>query len=157
MENSAEDFKMFSEFYRTKTKTKSIGNDNFNLNVMEQEFKQVMKQDNEKVMKPRWSDLPKELVEVIMSKLVFIDQALVRAVCKTWRSLCHIQPARQLPWLFTKEFNDTFSKYYLYDPLYKKAYIIKGQGFKEEPHIYSSKNGLLLLKSETTIPLLLRK
>ncbi|KAF6153371.1 hypothetical protein GIB67_003561 [Kingdonia uniflora] len=39
----------------------------------------VMKPKSNQVMEPRWSDLPEELVEIIMSKLVFTDQARVRA------------------------------------------------------------------------------
>ncbi|KAF6145017.1 hypothetical protein GIB67_013368 [Kingdonia uniflora] len=127
----------------------STGNDIYNL--------EVIKPTNDKVMETLWSDLPEELVEVIMSKLVFTDQARVRAVCKTWQSLRQIQPARQLPWLFVNDRNKS-SKYYLYDPLYKKTNTFKGTGFTELgfiennlPNVHCSKNGFLLLESGTLV------
>ncbi|PIA61499.1 hypothetical protein AQUCO_00300780v1 [Aquilegia coerulea] len=68
-----------------------------------------------------WSSLPTKIMEFIMRRLYYSDQARVRAVCKGWRSMGKVSPLEQLPWLILwgKESGRSFK---LIDPQYNRVY-----------------------------------
>ncbi|KAF6160623.1 hypothetical protein GIB67_019563 [Kingdonia uniflora] len=95
-----------------------------------------------------WFDLPVELVECIMGKLLFTDQVCFRSVCKRWRSVRRVKPAKQIPWLLIWH-NKSFASCKLYDPVYKKTLTIHNTCLKDFPYsgavIWSSIKGWLLI------------
>ncbi|KAF6136636.1 hypothetical protein GIB67_016092 [Kingdonia uniflora] len=95
-----------------------------------------------------WSDLPEEIMEVIMSNLLFTDQVYVRAVCKRWRSIRLGPPAKQIPWLLVWH-QKSMGSCKLYDPVYKKTYTINNTCLRDlsdsNAKVWASKDGWLLI------------
>ncbi|XWS43410.1 hypothetical protein CRYUN_Cryun16bG0101200 [Craigia yunnanensis] len=90
-----------------------------------------------------WSDLPVELLELIMSHLSLEDNVRASAVCKRWQKVAiSIRVVNQSPWLMY--FPKFGNLYEFYDPSERKTYSI------ELPELHGSrvcytKDGWLLL------------
>ncbi|OMO97427.1 hypothetical protein COLO4_14639 [Corchorus olitorius] len=112
-------------------------------------------------------ELPPELLELILSKLIFVvDIINFHAVCKTWRSITvSVSPPRQLPSILTYadssfpllfQIMDDRSKYRVMHPLYKYTWDMDfppevGDGTKR---IYFSKYGWSLMLRSYRHPVL---
>ncbi|XVF55737.1 hypothetical protein PTKIN_Ptkin06aG0061000 [Pterospermum kingtungense] len=90
-----------------------------------------------------WSDLPVELLELIMSHLTLEDNVRASAVCKRWHKAgISVRVVNQSPWLmYFPKFGDLYE---FYDPSARKTYSI------ELPELHGSrvcytKDGWLLL------------
>ncbi|KAF8406564.1 hypothetical protein HHK36_008652 [Tetracentron sinense] len=96
-----------------------------------------------------WSDLPNDLLELIMGSLSFMDQTRFRAVCKSWRMIGNFRPSNQLPWLLAFT-NDSWNQYKLVDPSSKRTYTVNtlfNVKEKKNLHALSSKHGWLFLST----------
>ncbi|XP_010268754.1 PREDICTED: F-box/kelch-repeat protein At1g57790-like [Nelumbo nucifera] len=103
-----------------------------------------------------WSDLPEDILQLIMERLAFIDQIRFRAVCKRWQSIervsrpnvDRVHSENQLPWLMVFE-RRPFNSYKLYDPCRKKAYDMDAGAKVPEDlrclQVCAAKSGWLLL------------
>ncbi|KAF6159790.1 hypothetical protein GIB67_030048 [Kingdonia uniflora] len=115
------------------------------------ENKRTRGTNSENEEKRPWADLLEELMENIMGNLFFVDQACVRAVCKRWKSIRHVRPKRQIPWLLLWH-TKSLTTCKLYDPCYKKTYLIRDTGIKDTDRkedttytLWESKKGWLLI------------
>ncbi|KAF8396984.1 hypothetical protein HHK36_018622 [Tetracentron sinense] len=123
--------------------------------------------EKNKIDMAKWLDLPKELLELILGRLFFIDHMCFRAVCRIWRSINHVQPMKQLPWLMVyfnprenvlvppqendlvppPEYEGVLSSWKLFDPSSRKTYTIKIKDHMDfsTTEVCASKHGWLLL------------
>ncbi|KAM7462245.1 hypothetical protein LguiA_030366 [Lonicera macranthoides] len=81
----------------------------------------------------QWSDLPQELLNLIISKLYFTDRIRFRAVCKDWHLTIGDRSVDELPWVVNHTFfydtNPCFlpvkrTKVMISDPIHKKTHTI---------------------------------
>ncbi|CAN6327971.1 unnamed protein product [Urochloa humidicola] len=83
----------------------------------------VLLEDKEQMMPP-WSELPVDLIELLIPKLSFVDYLHTRAVCKKWSLIEKpIQHARTHPMLMSISTSGDMCRFY--DPMVKKEYIVK--------------------------------
>ncbi|KAM7466268.1 hypothetical protein LguiB_013830 [Lonicera macranthoides] len=112
----------------------------------------------------QWSDLPQELLNLIISKLYFTDRIRFRAVCKDWHLTIGDQSVDELPWVVNHTFfydtNPCFlpvkrTKVMISDPIHKKTHTIpnftgtRGEYLKyfRNSIVCGSKRGWLLLRN----------
>ncbi|KAG8370546.1 hypothetical protein BUALT_Bualt14G0128300 [Buddleja alternifolia] len=86
-----------------------------------------------------WTDLPKELLSLILSNLFGLDKYTFSLVCKSWNAASAISPYRHSPYLMSYQWNRAW-KFFQYDLIFDKK-------FPELPkaHIRCSKYGWLLM------------
>ncbi|KAL6011637.1 hypothetical protein ACLOJK_002085 [Asimina triloba] len=90
-----------------------------------------------------WSELPTELLALIIAYLDFADRSAVFAVCKRWQSVClSIKHEDQLPWLMFLERSRGILE--LLDPWFNKKYTLQIPGLNSSK-ILSSNHGWLLM------------
>lgn len=80
---------------------------------------------------PKWSDLPLDILERIMSNVDLSNQIRFRSVCKNWQQIQikSIDKERVLPWLaIWDSCNDTnFQHYHLYNLSNHETYTVKSK------------------------------
>ncbi|KAJ4701110.1 F-box protein [Melia azedarach] len=96
-----------------------------------------------------WSDLPEDIICLILNRLHYIDQIRFRAVCKGWRELADgrgVKSLDKLPWMMT--IGDSINSYYLFDPSEKRKYTIRNS-MLNDARVLASKQGWVLFTEET--------
>ncbi|KAF6144287.1 hypothetical protein GIB67_024514 [Kingdonia uniflora] len=96
-----------------------------------------------------WSDLPQELMEMVMKDLFIADEARVRSVCKNWNSVRHVQPVNQLPLLLMSKAPNLQP---IFDPSSKQTCNLNFN--PRGDHVLASKHGWLLMRHGLPIHLL---
>ena len=90
-----------------------------------------------------WSDLPTELLELIVSRLTLEDNVRVSVVCKRWHSVAiSVRVVNQSPWLMY--FPKSGNLYEFYDPSLRKTHSIELPELNGSRVCYT-KDGWLLL------------
>ncbi|CAK7346102.1 unnamed protein product [Dovyalis caffra] len=106
----------------------------------------------------RWSDLPRELLQLITQKQTnYVDYLRVRIVCKTWRSALPKKPHDllcQLPWLLLPYENDSPSHRGFYNLADGKTYRLELPEAYEKRCCGSSHGWLVVVEESPTIFLL---
>ncbi|TXG65848.1 hypothetical protein EZV62_007123 [Acer yangbiense] len=95
-----------------------------------------------------WSDLPPEILNLIVERLYYNDQVRVREVCKSWRSNIYYDGkyADKLPWIIGYKGNTLteINQFYLYEPSQKQRYRVKTKIPSAYAILHASKFGWLL-------------
>ncbi|EOA25256.1 hypothetical protein CARUB_v10018571mg [Capsella rubella] len=98
-----------------------------------------------------FSDLPSDLLKLVISLLPLKDNILASAVCKSWHKVCvSLRAVDTSPWLIY--FPKTDESYELYDPSMEKTHSLQFpelSGFR----VCSSKDGWLLMYNANTYQL----
>ncbi|WJX84830.1 hypothetical protein P8452_67358 [Trifolium repens] len=90
-----------------------------------------------------WANLPTELLELILSRLVVADNIRASAVCKRWHSAASsVRVGDQSPWLMY--FPKTDNCYDFYDPVHRKIYSLEFPEL-DDCRVCYTKDGWLLL------------
>ncbi|CAK8544085.1 unnamed protein product [Lathyrus sativus] len=92
-----------------------------------------------------WADLPVELLELIFSRLVVVDNIRASVVCKRWHSVASsVRPVNQSPWLmyFPKKDN----RYDFYDPVQRKTYSLEFPVLDRCRVVYTKDGWLLVIR-----------
>uniref|UniRef100_A0A7N0UYZ4 F-box domain-containing protein n=1 Tax=Kalanchoe fedtschenkoi TaxID=63787 RepID=A0A7N0UYZ4_KALFE len=93
----------------------------------------------------RWSDLPPELLELILSRLKLDDNLRASAVCKSWNEVaCVVRVVSQSPWIMY--FNKSSDLYEFYDPTSRKIHLAELPELAETRACYTKDGWLLLYK-----------
>ncbi|KAF3950288.1 hypothetical protein CMV_023937 [Castanea mollissima] len=101
------------------------------------------KEKREKLELQTWSDLPPELLEVIVSRLTLEDNVRASVVCKRWHSVAiSVRVVNQSPWLMY--FPKCGNLYEFYDPSLRKTHSIELPELNGTRVCYT-KDGWLLL------------
>ncbi|XP_077242186.1 F-box/kelch-repeat protein At3g18720-like [Tasmannia lanceolata] len=109
-------------------------------------------QNNKKVKD--WSELPKELLQMILPSLSFLDYLRFRAVCSRWRSSLPKCPPSQnrgtnpMPWLllfYETLFSNKETKHAFFNPSTGELYQAKFPKLISSAKCLSSRHGWLLL------------
>ncbi|KAE8657792.1 Cysteine-rich RLK (RECEPTOR-like protein kinase) 8 [Hibiscus syriacus] len=100
-------------------------------------------EDEESLKLQTWSDLPGELLELIMSYLTLEDNVRASAVCKRWNKIAiSVRVINQSPWLMY--FPKYGNLYEFYDPSVRKTYSLELSELHGSRACYT-KDGWLLL------------
>ncbi|GMJ02908.1 FBox/DUF295-Related 1 [Hibiscus trionum] len=98
---------------------------------------------NERLELQTWSDLPVELLDLIMSGLPVEDNIRASAVCKRWHEVAvSVRAVNQSPWLMY--FPKGSSLYEFYDPSERKIYHLELPELRGS-RVLHTKDGWLLL------------
>ncbi|KAJ4745128.1 F-box protein family-like [Rhynchospora pubera] len=111
----------------------------------EEKNKERCKIDNSRT----WTDMPIELMQLLVPRLCLVDCVRLASLCKAWNSLSNlIQDAMVNPWLIYCE-NES-STWKIFDPVCGKEYSIdmKWLGFSENLTFLYSKDGWVLASKE---------
>ncbi|BFG38611.1 F-box/kelch-repeat protein [Prunus yedoensis var. nudiflora] len=105
--------------------------------------RRVSKEKREKLELQTWSDLPTELLELIVSRLALKDNIRVSVVCKRWHSAAiSVRVVNQSPLLmYFPKFGDLYE---FYDPSQRKIYSLELPELTGSRICYT-KDGWLLL------------
>ncbi|KAK3200543.1 hypothetical protein Dsin_023958 [Dipteronia sinensis] len=104
-----------------------------------------------------WSDLPTEILNLIVDRLYYIDQVRIRGVCKSWRSNIYYDGkyADKLPWIMSYQRVGPnlikINQFYLYEPSQKRKYRVETKIPIHIAILHASKFGWLLLSQITTL------
>ncbi|XP_074285974.1 F-box/kelch-repeat protein At1g57790-like [Silene latifolia] len=95
-----------------------------------------------------WSDLPGELLEIILSHLTLRENIRVSAVCKRWNSIAvSVRLVNKPPWImYFPKFGDLYE---FYDPLTRKTYSTEIQELCGSRVCYTKGCWLLLYRPRT--------
>lgn len=103
----------------------------------------TMKEKKGKSEQQTWSDLPTELLELIVSRLTLEDNIRTSVVCKRWHSVAiSVRVVNQSPWLMY--FPKYGNLYEFYDPSLRKMHSIELPELNGSRVCYT-KDGWLLL------------
>ncbi|KAL6988435.1 hypothetical protein U1Q18_014185 [Sarracenia purpurea var. burkii] len=95
-----------------------------------------------------WSELPTELLELIMSPLTLKENICASAVCKTWFSVAiSVRIVSQPPWIMY--FPKSGNLYEFYDPEKRKTYSLKLPQLHGSRVCYTKDGWLLLYRPST--------
>ncbi|KAI3447458.1 hypothetical protein Pfo_004123 [Paulownia fortunei] len=94
------------------------------------------------------SDLPTELLELILSQLTLRDNIRASAVCKRWLAVAiSVRKAGKPPWLmFFPKFGDLYE---FYDPSQRKIYCLQFPELRGSTICYAKDRWLLLFRPRT--------
>ncbi|XP_047316579.1 F-box/kelch-repeat protein At1g57790 isoform X2 [Impatiens glandulifera] len=110
--------------------------------------KKIQTMDEETVGQHTWSELPTELLEVIMSHLTLKENIRVSSVCKRWSTVAiSVRIVNQPPWIMY--FPKYGNLYEFYDPLHRKTYSLELPELQESKVCYAKDGWLLLYKPRT--------
>ncbi|KAL5545828.1 hypothetical protein UlMin_005515 [Ulmus minor] len=103
---------------------------------------------NDKLEPQTWSDLPTELLELILSRLKLDDNVRASAVCKRWLSAAiSVRVVNQPPWLvYFPKFGNLFE---FYDPSRQKIHSIELPELNGSRVCYTKDGWLLLYRSRS--------
>ncbi|CAK8571380.1 unnamed protein product [Lathyrus sativus] len=95
-----------------------------------------------------WSDLPAELLEIIMCSLALDDNVRASVVCKSWNSVANsVRVVNQSPWLM---YFPKFGQWYeFYDPVQRKTYSLEFSELNGSRVCYTKDGWLLLYRPRT--------
>lgn len=95
-----------------------------------------------------WSELPTDLLELIISRLTLMENIRTSAVCKRWLSVAiSVRVVNKPPWLmYFPKFGDLFE---FYDPSKRKTYSIELPELHGSRVCYTKDGWLLLYKPRT--------
>ncbi|XP_047171530.1 LOW QUALITY PROTEIN: F-box protein At4g12382-like [Vigna umbellata] len=95
-----------------------------------------------------WADLPAELLELILSRLILADNIRASAVCKRWHSVASdVRVVSQSPWLmYFPKFGDCYE---FYDPVQRKTYTLELPELNGSRVCYTKDGWLLLYRPRT--------
>ncbi|XP_062165639.1 F-box/kelch-repeat protein At1g57790 [Alnus glutinosa] len=103
----------------------------------------TMKEKKEKLELQTWSDLPTELLELIISRLTLEENVRASVVCKRWHSVSiSVRVVNQSPWLMY--FPKYGNLYEFYDPSLRRTHSIELPELNGSRVCYT-KDGWLLL------------
>ncbi|RDX83872.1 F-box protein, partial [Mucuna pruriens] len=108
----------------------------------------AMEVENENLELQTWSDLPTELLELILSRLSLDDNIRASVVCKRWHSAAtSVCVVNQSPWLmYFPKFGDWYE---FYDPVQRKTYSIELPELSGSRVCYTKDGWLLLYRPRT--------
>jgi hypothetical protein len=105
----------------------------------------TMKEKKEKLELQTWSDLPTELLELIISRLTLEENVRASVVCKRWHSVSiSVRVVNQSPWLMY--FPKYGNLYEFYDPSLCKTHSIELPQLNGSRVCYTKDGWLLLYK-----------
>lgn len=95
-----------------------------------------------------WADLPAELLELILSRLILADNIRASAVCKRWHSVASdVRVVNQSPWLmYFPKFGDCYE---FYDPVQRKTHCLELPELNGSRVCYTKDGWLLLYRPRT--------
>ncbi|WJX84829.1 hypothetical protein P8452_67357 [Trifolium repens] len=97
-----------------------------------------------------WADLPAEILELILSRLIVVDNVRASVVCKRWNSVgSSVRAGDQSPWLMYFPKTDLF--YDFYDPVQRKTYSIEFPELDDRRVCYTKDGWLLLCRRQWSI------
>ncbi|KAL7247783.1 hypothetical protein ACSBR2_002653 [Camellia fascicularis] len=98
--------------------------------------------------KQTWSELPTELLELIMSHLTLKENICASVVCKRWFSIAvSVQVVNQPPWImYFPKFGDLYE---FYDPAQRKSYSLELPQLHGSRVCYTKDGWLLLYRPQT--------
>ncbi|KAJ4789861.1 F-box protein family-like [Rhynchospora pubera] len=134
--------------YETLSFSHSLGTDKYEERQVNKEGKKEEKCKID-VSRP-WTDMPIELVQLLLPRLNLIDCIRLPSVCKAWRSVSnYIQDAKVHPWLLYSANDSCLLR--LFDPIYGKEYSIdmKWFGLVKNLMFHYSRDGWVLASKET--------
>ncbi|CAK9179175.1 unnamed protein product [Ilex paraguariensis] len=108
----------------------------------------AIEENNEKEKQQTWSDLPVELLELIISRLTLMENIRASAACKRWLSVAiSVRVVNKPPWImFFPKFGDLFE---FYDPSQRKTYSLALPELLGSRVCYTKDGWLLLYKPRT--------
>ncbi|XP_045795932.1 F-box/kelch-repeat protein At1g57790-like [Trifolium pratense] len=105
---------------------------------------------SENLKQQAWADLPVELLELILSRLIVVDNVRASVVCKRWHSVASsVRAADQSPWLMY--FPKSDNCYDFYDPVQRKTYSLEFPELDECRVCYTKDGWLLLCREQWAI------
>ena len=95
-----------------------------------------------------WADLPAELLESILSRLILVDNIRASSVCKRWHSVASdVRVVNQSPWLmYFPKFGDCYE---FYDPVQRKTHTFELPELNGSRVCYTKDGWLLLYRPRT--------
>ena len=95
-----------------------------------------------------WADLPAELLESILSRLILVDNIRASSVCKRWHSVASdVRVVNQSPWLmYFPKFGDCYE---FYDPVQHKTLTFELPELNGSRVCYTKDGWLLLYRPRT--------
>ncbi|PWA37911.1 F-box domain, cyclin-like protein [Artemisia annua] len=107
-----------------------------------------LKENNEQEHRESWSDLPVELLEIIISQLTLRDNIRTSKVCKRWLSVAlSVRKVNKPPWLMY--FPKLGHLFEFYDPSERKTYSLELPELHGCRICYNKDGWLLLYKPRT--------
>ncbi|CAH9071651.1 unnamed protein product [Cuscuta epithymum] len=105
-------------------------------------------EENEHSFQHVRSELPREILEIIIGHLNLMDNIRASAVCKTWNSVARfVRVSNKPPWLmFLPKFGDLVD---FYDPSLRKTYSVELPELRSSRLCYTKDGWLLLYKPRT--------
>lgn len=92
-----------------------------------------------------WANMPIEMVELLLSKLILIDRVRIPSVCKAWSSLSSHSMGDGRAWPLLMHCPKYSTACSFYDPLYGHKYNSNIKELESCEKIRSSNNGWLLI------------
>lgn len=106
---------------------------------------------SDNLKKQTWDDLPSELLELILSRLIVADNIRASAVCKIWHSVAtSVRVVNQSPWLMNIQKCSHW--YEIYDPVQRKTHFIQFPELKDCRVCYTKEGWLLLYRCPQRYP-----
>ncbi|KAK7337245.1 hypothetical protein VNO77_17810 [Canavalia gladiata] len=108
----------------------------------------IAKVESENLELQSWADLPAELLELILSRLILVDNIRASIVCKRWHSVASaVRVVNQSPWLmYFPKFGDCYE---FYDPGQRKIYSLRLPELNGSRVCYTKDGWLLLYLPQT--------
>jgi hypothetical protein len=97
-----------------------------------------------------WAELPSEILELILSRLIVVDNVRASVVCKRWNLVASsVRAVDQSPWLMYFSKTDKF--YDFYDPVQRKTYSNEFPELDDRRVCYTKDGWLLLCRQQCAI------
>ncbi|KAJ3683286.1 hypothetical protein LUZ60_013513 [Juncus effusus] len=132
----------------TRRIKKETGGSSHMIKSIENDATDISKEEeNPSDISRQWADIPRDLLELLLSKLSLVDCIYIPTVCKAWSTVPnHLHEAKVCPWLMYYPQDATQCRFI--DPLYGKEYCmdLKSLGFDSDKiTLHFSKDGWVLL------------